>query len=86
MRLATAFSILALLAACGGETAPTDTGAPPDMGPPAPECFFDNDKSGKNVGDHVKNIKVLDTENQKFELHDTCGVAKAVWIVLATGW
>ncbi len=79
------------MAACGGSETPTDTGAPtPDVGvdTPAeqPPCDYDPELEGKNVGDHVKNIKLKDSDGNKYELHSNCGTKKAVWVILGTGW
>lgn len=81
-----------MLAACGddGSSAANDSGPGDDATATAdvasPVCLFDEDLAGKNVGNHVENIKLKDSEGEKFELHNQCGVAKAIWIILATGW
>ena len=88
MKLATALGLLAMMAACGdGSTtpAPADAGPPADTAEPA-QCDYNDEKAGKNVGDLVENIKLKDSEGAKYELHSNCGVNKAIWVILATGW
>ena len=91
-RVLTIFLAIGFLAACGGETTePTDTGTAPDTvaettEPPVAECDYDSALAGKNVNDHVKNIKLKDSDGNKYELHSNCGTKKAIWIILATGW
>ena len=90
-RLWTCFSAAALMMACGSST-PTvssDSGDEKDVAvdtAPAPQCDYDPALAGKNVGDHVENIKVKDSEGNKYELHANCGTKKAVWVILGTGW
>ena len=88
MKLASALGLLALLAACGSDPvtpAATDTGPPADTAP-TPQCDYADALAGKNVGDLVENIKLKDSDGSKYELHSNCGVNKAIWVILATGW
>ena len=77
-----------MMAACGDDSTapgPTDAGPPEDTAPTA-QCDYDDALAGKNVGDLVENIKLKDSEGAKYELHSNCGVNKAIWVILATGW
>lgn len=82
---------LGLMMACGGTEEPADTGTPindtvvADTAEPPP-CDYTDDLAGKNVGDLVENIKVKDSDGNKYELHSNCGAKKAVWVILSTGW
>ena len=88
MKLASALGLLAMLAACGDDSTssePVDAGPPADTAPMV-QCDYDESLAGKNVGDLVENIKLKDSEGAKYELHSNCGVNKAIWVILATGW
>ena len=88
MKLASALGLLAMMAACGDDStspAPVDAGPAADTAPTV-QCDYDDSLAGKNVGDLVENIKLKDSEGAKYELHSNCGVNKAIWVILATGW
>ena len=88
MKLASALGLLAMMAACGDDStspAPADAGPAADTAPTV-QCDYDDSLVGKNVGDLVENIKLKDSEGAKYELHSNCGVNKAIWVILATGW
>ena len=88
MKLASALGLLAMMAACGDDSTtpgPTDAGPPEDTAPTA-QCDYDDTLAGKDVGDLVANIKLKDSEGAEYEFHSSCGVNKAIWVILATGW
>ena len=53
-------------------------------------CLYDAEMKGKVVGKHIKNFgmkQLIDGDWQPYWLHQTCGgSAKAIWVILATGW
>jgi hypothetical protein len=55
-------------------------------------CQYDVEKKGKIVGKHIKEFGLKQVfgptkeETDAYWLHANCGEAKAVWIILATGW
>ena len=88
IKIAGAVGLFALLAACGDDASSSssvDAGPAADAAPTV-QCDYDETKVGKNVGDLVENIKLKDSEGAKYELHSNCGVNKAIWVILATGW
>jgi len=69
-----------------------DTGTSQTEGPieGGPDCQFDEELAGMNVGDHIRNLGAKTWDDQTIWLHQYCGYPeeprKLVWIVLGTGW
>ena len=57
----------------------------PSLG--AEDCAYDPQLRGKEVGDHVGNLSLVDHTNQRRWLHSYCGGQhEAIWVILAAGW
>jgi hypothetical protein len=69
-----------------------DTGTGQTEGPISggPECNFDEEMAGMNVGDHIRNLGAKTWDDVTIWLHQYCGYPdeprELVWIVLGTGW
>jgi len=42
--------------------------------------------SGYDIGDNIRNFQLQNCKGQWINLHDFCGVGKALWIVATAGW
>ena len=42
--------------------------------------------TGYNIGDQVKNFQLQNCNGDWVNLHDVCGMSKAIWIVAVAGW
>ncbi|MBR58243.1 MAG: hypothetical protein CMH54_09500 [Myxococcales bacterium] len=51
-----------------------------------PDCQFDEELRGKDVGDHIKNFSLKKPDDTFYWMHEACGYGKkVVWMILATG-
>jgi hypothetical protein len=48
------------------------------------ECIFSG--NGKNIGNQIGDFGAVDCDGNPINLHDYCGVAKAVWLINVAGW
>ncbi len=63
----------------------TSTSYNPSLG--AEDCAYDPALRGKEVGDQVGNLSLVDHTNQRRWLHSYCGGQhEAIWVILAAGW
>ncbi len=53
-----------------------------------PNCGFDAEKTGRNVGDQIANFGLKTHLQEDYWLHENCdnNGTKVVWMILATGW
>jgi hypothetical protein len=52
-----------------------------------PNCGFDTEMEGRNLGDQIKNFGLKTYLDDPYWLHQNCDAEKKlIWIVLATGW
>ncbi len=42
--------------------------------------------TGKQIGDKIADVSLVSCTGEPYSLHSRCGVAAAVWVVLAAGW